>query len=469
MKNLILTLAFVSSLMLAAITYNMQQRGVQLFANAESGIGGAQSEAQVPQAARDNAADQSAFNRFLVTPNSAQSERMLRSLLKEVHHEFQGKFTATIPKTLLSQVKTLATVEIVPVHQLLGHTVNLNAKPVCGNGIIEGGEKCGEPGLSCPVGKECNNCKCADITEDPPPADRVCTPDNQINYNVSQVNGGRPFTGGLITGVVVAVLDSGIDTDHPDLVNRISFCKDATKRGIRNGCQDKDGAGHGTHTAGIIGADAGSDGFGMKGVNTAASLMVIKVCGGGGCFTDDIAAAIDYAGSRGAHIVNMSFGGASESSLIREAIARNPHMLFVASAGNSGPNANTIKYPAANPNVIAVAANDSGKIVASFSSRGIDDGNDSTIVTREVEFSAGGVAVESTHKNGCYSSLSGTSFSSPTIAGLASLVWQVNATDPAAATRANLVSLATDITLANGGGAGVGFDTASGYGLPVAP
>lgn len=452
-------LAGLSFAFLVSLAVVLQMQGdVTAKNNLMSNVGGDTAAEFVPQKAFDNAASQASFKRILVTPSSTENEAELRALLPDVRHEFNGKFTANIPNNLLEKVNELATIEEVPIHQLTSTKNLLAAKPVCGNGIAEGGEKCGEPGLSCAEGRECVKCKCIDETPEEP-VTRSCIPENQIEYNVAQVNGGATGAG---TGVTVAVLDTGVDTDHLDLVNNVKTCKDATKRGIRNGCDDKNAVGHGTHSAGIVGADSGSDGQGIFGVAPNVNLMTIKVCGPAGCFTDDIAAAINYAAENGADIVNMSFGGSTESSLIRDAIANNPELLYIASAGNSGPGANTIGYPAANPAVVAVAANDSGKVVASFSSRGVDDGNDATIAAREVELTAGGVTVEAPHKNGCYSKLSGTSFSSPTIAGLAAAVWQGSA----AATRIYLVSSAEDITVANGGGAGIGFDAASGYGLP---
>ena len=108
-----------------------------------------------------------------------------------------------------------------------------------------------------------------------------------------------------------------------------------------------------------------------------------------------------------------------------------------------------------------MAAIDSSKTVASFSSRGIDDGADSIISEKEVELAAAGVGVESTWNDGGYNSISGTSMATPHIAGLAAREWQ----GTAAATRAYLRTYVEDITLANGGGAGTGYDIASGYGL----
>lgn len=413
----------------------------------------------------DDASSTGTFKRVSIKIKEPSKKKEIDGLALDVRHQFpDGTFTAHVPASLLSRLQALADVEEVPVFQLTHHDGELMAaKPVCGNGIAEKSEKCGEPGLSCPVGETCANCKCGATT--PPPSSRVCFPSQQREYNVTQINGGLAGNG---AGINVAVLDTGIDTDHPDLMANITLCKDATKRGIQNGCEDKDSVGHGTHSSGIIAASGGADGLGLFGVAPAVSLQIIKVCGGGGCFGDDIAAAIDYVAGQGAQVINMSFGGNSESSLIRDAIARHPDTLFVASAGNDGPAPGSIDYPAANSNVVAVAAHDTNLMVASFSSRGITDGDDGTLSSREIEFSAGGVQVESTNKGGCYSKLSGTSFSSPTIAGLAARLWTA-AGGTASTVRSYLRTIVTDITTANGSGAGIGYDIASGYGIPVAP
>jgi len=291
------------------------------------------------------------------------------------------------------------------------------------------------------------------------PIHRLLVPSDQTPYGIEQIYNDSTITstsGG--EGVVIGHLDTGVDKDHPDLKNRIVGCNDATKRGISGGCNDNNG--HGTHTAGTAVADGG-DGTGIFGVAPGANLWAVKVCKAL-CFTDDIAAAIDFLGAQASvKIITMSLGGDTESRLIRDAIDRNPHILYVAAAGNDGPSAGSIDYPGANPNVIAVAAIDSTKTVASFSSRGIDDGDDSVISEREVEFSAAGVRVESTWKleDEGYNTISGTSMATPHIAGLAAKEWRGTAID----TRTYLRTHAEDII--DGLGAGTGYDIASGYGL----
>jgi subtilisin len=186
--------------------------------------------------------------------------------------------------------------------------------------------------------------------------------------------------------------------------------------------------------------------------------MAYKVCGDSGiCYTDDIAAAIDYAASHGAEIVSMSLGGDTQSSYIKDAIDRNPGVLYVAAAGNDGPADGSIDYPGAYVKVIAVGAIDTNEGVPSWSSRGINDG-DYTIEEREVEFGAPGVDIYSTWNDGCYNTISGTSMATPHVSGLAAKLWQGSAS----ATRDYLQSVAVDIWYN-------GDDTATGFGLPVSP
>ncbi|MBU2590379.1 MAG: S8 family serine peptidase [Nanoarchaeota archaeon] len=376
------------------------------------------------------------FTAALVSAMGSEKRYLVKSnngLLKastNVMHEFNNGFSAELTQGKKKALEALGVeLEEIPLYQVL-------AKPVCGDGICQGKES-----RTCP----------ADCSSTPDPEEpRTCIPEMQIPYGIQMVNGGQ---GGL--GVKVAVLDTGVNINHLDL--EVKLCMDATKRGIKSGCNDE--VGHGTHVSGTIAANGGSDGLGIFGVAPAADLWNIKVCSAAGCWSDDIAAAIRYTTDQGTNIISMSLGGDTESSLVRDAIdyAVSKDVLVVAATGNDGPELGSIDYPGANANVVAVAAVDWNANIASWSSRGIND-NDFVVEEREVELAAPGVSVLSTASNGCYAVMSGTSMATPHVAGLAAKLWQGSA----ASTRAYLQTLALDIDA-------LGDDPASGFGLPIAP
>ena len=343
----------------------------------------------------------------------------------ETRHSFDSGFTAKLNEHQVAGLqKAGIDVEAIPLYQITAPPGACSPWPECKNG---GGDEA-----------------------DPEPTRPL--PQNQIPYGIAMVNGG---SGGA--GVTVAVLDTGVFIDHPDL--DVKLCKDATKRGIRDGCKDNNG--HGTHVSGTVAAYGGADGLGITGVAPSANLWMIKVCGNAGCWTDDIAAAITYATDQGANIISMSLGGDSKSSLITNAVnyAVGNNVLVVAAAGNDGPSGGSIDYPGANFKIIAVGAIDQNQNVPSWSSRGLNDG-DYVVEEREVEFGAPGVSVESTWNDGGYNTISGTSMATPHVAGLAAKLWNGNA----AQTRIDLQNLAIPNDLYP-----LGDDPATGFGLPVAP
>lgn len=350
--------------------------------------------------------------------------------------EFDGgkKFTAEVPVTAIPSLRSFADVTEV-------ETLSILKRPVCGDGICQGNEP-----------RTC----ASDCTASPPPSStdlRYCLPSSQLPWNIVMVNGG---TGG--SGVKIALLDSGVNRNHPDLSRRVIDCKDFTGIGIINGCEDKNG--HGTHVAGIIAADGGIDGKGITGVAPQASILALKVCSDDGrCYADDIAAAIDYARSAGANIASISLGSNNESSLIKEAISRNPSLLFIAAGGNDGPELGSIDWPAADSRVMGISALDELRIVPSWSSRGVNN-NNYIIETKDIEAAAPGVGILSTWIDGCYRVLSGTSMAAPHVSGLAAKLWQGSAE----ATRAFLQERAklVDIDVK-------GDDSASGFGMAVGP
>ncbi|MFH2204809.1 MAG: S8 family peptidase [Elusimicrobiota bacterium] len=206
------------------------------------------------------------------------------------------------------------------------------------------------------------------------------------------------------SGVRVAVIDTGVDFNHPDL--------QANYKGGYNAVDaDKpplDDHGHGTHVAGTIAAV--KDGKGVVGVAPQAHIYAVKVLDkdGGGSLTS-IVKGLVWAANNNIQVANMSLGAPMGSIFMRLAVkyATSKGVAIIAAAGNSG---GAVGYPAAYEDTIAIAASDSSDRVASFSSRG-----------EQVDFIAPGVDVNSTVVGGKYARYSGTSMATPHAAGLAAL------------------------------------------------
>ncbi|MBV7507043.1 S8 family peptidase [Bacillus sp. sid0103] len=285
------------------------------------------------------------------------------------------------------------------------------------------------------------------------------------------------------SGIRVAVLDTGVNVSHADLTSNVEQCKDFSQSKIslvEGSCSD--GNGHGTHVSGTVLANGGSNGQGIYGVAPEAKLWSYKVLNNRGSgYSDDIAAAIRKAADEttrtGSHvIISMSLGSSVKDSLISSAVdyAYSKGVLVVAAAGNDGPTSNTIGYPGALENVIAVAAlenviENGTYRVADFSSRGnpSTDG-DYVIKERDVEVSAPGRAIESTWKDGGYNTISGTSMATPHVSGLAAKIWAANPSWSNLQLRSVLQNRAKNNDIKGGSGSATGDDYASGFGFPRA-
>lgn len=281
--------------------------------------------------------------------------------------------------------------------------------------------------------------------------------------------------------VKVAVLDTGVNTAHADLAGQAEQCKDFTQRKsplIDGSCGDKNG--HGTHVAGTVLAHGGDNGQGVYGVAPDADLWAYKVLNDRGSgYSDDIAGAIKHAADEAVRtgskvVISMSLGSSSKSTLIADAVdyAYSKGVLVVAAAGNDGPADNTIGYPGALVNAVAVAAlenvqQNGSYRVADFSSRGnpATDG-DYLIQERDVELSAPGRAIESTWYDGSYSTISGTSMATPHVSGLAAKIWAQNPSMSHTQLRSELQNRAKQNDILGGTGAAAGDDYASGFGFP---
>ena len=229
------------------------------------------------------------------------------------------------------------------------------------------------------------------------------------------------------SSVVVAVLDSGVDCAHADFVGK---CVDEINLGPSPTLADD--IGHGTHVAGIIGAN-GNNGIGVAGVGWYTSIAAIKVCYEeydiflgliGLCDAAASAAGMIHAADQGYQVINMSYGG-PEGSIAEQnaaAYAWGEGVVLVAAAANAY--SNTQMYPAAFPDVMAVAATDYYDNLAGFSSFGntwVSIAAPGDTIFGTLPHAACGLPQGD--PDGCYGWLSGTSMASPMVAGAAAVVW----------------------------------------------
>ncbi|OGS01624.1 MAG: hypothetical protein A2V88_14395 [Elusimicrobia bacterium RBG_16_66_12] len=230
----------------------------------------------------------------------------------------------------------------------------------------------------------------------------------ELTWGVSRVHAPAAWDATEGKGVKVAVIDTGIDLNHPDLRGKVDGGYSAIKKS-ENPEDYADDNGHGTHVSGTV---AGlRDGKGVVGVAPKARLYAVKVLDADGSGNlSDVIDGIVWAAKNDMQVANMSLGAPVSSDAMQRAVryAKGRGVIIVAAAGNSG---GSVGYPGAFPEVIAVSASDSKDQLASFSSRG-----------PEVDFVAPGVDVVSAKMGGGYASYSGTSMACPHVAGLVALV-----------------------------------------------
>lgn len=236
---------------------------------------------------------------------------------------------------------------------------------------------------------------------------------------------------GLMT--VIAVVDTGVNPNHPDLVGGVSGGWDF----VNDDNNAMDDYGHGTQVAGAAAA-RGNNGIGLVGAAWQASVLPVKVLDSNGEGSDqDVADGILFAANQGADVINLSLGGPDESPVLLSAIeyAVSHGSVVVVAAGNEGSNAP--HYPAAYAplvdGLIAVGATDGWGTLTEFSSWG-----------DWVSVTAPGLKIGVPVSSGGYGWATGTSFAAPLVSGVAALVIDDDPTSSPAATEAAIVSTARD-------------------------
>jgi type VII secretion-associated serine protease mycosin len=244
-----------------------------------------------------------------------------------------------------------------------------------------------------------------------------------------------PAAWDITTGgeLVVAVIDTGVAADHPDLSGKLLPGYDF----FNNDNDASDDNGHGTATSGLIAANS-DNGQGIAGICWGCRILPVKVLGSRGQGGDaSVAAGIRFATDNGARIINMSLGGSEDSPVLREAVeyAQQRGALIVAATGNEAAEGNPVNYPAAYDGVLSVTATGNTDVVTGFSNYG-----------NYVDLSAPGVGVWSTlwtSGGNTYGPANGTSFAAPHVAGIAALVWSLRP-DLGASQVANVLMASAD-------------------------
>lgn len=232
-------------------------------------------------------------------------------------------------------------------------------------------------------------------------------------WGVKRINAGQPHLDGHKgAGVKVAVIDSGIDYTHPELIPSYSGGYDF----VNQDNDPMDDQGHGTHVSGTI--CAADNDQGVVGAAPDVQLYALKVLSSSGSGSySDVIAAVEWCIDNGIHVTNNSYGSSGNPGTSVKAVFDNAAaagIVNVASAGNSGNSGGTgdnIGYPAKFASVIAVGATTASDTRASFSSTGPD-----------LELAAPGQSVKSTVIGGGYQNWSGTSMACPHVAGAAAVL-----------------------------------------------
>ena len=276
--------------------------------------------------------------------------------------------------------------------------------------------------------------------------------EQQVPWGISRIGAPSAWSSSTGAEVKVAILDTGIQHDHPDLAANVKGGISVVGETDSTDPADwNDGHGHGTHVAGTVAAV--NNDVGVVGSAPDAWLYAVKVLfdNGEGPISDVIR-GIEWSVENGMQVINMSLGTDVHVQSFEDACdqAYEAGLLLVAAAGNEGdgdPNTTELSYPAAYDSVMAVSMTDSNDQVPSSSNSG-----------PFVELAAPGVSIYSTHKGSGYTTKSGTSMAAPHVSGTAALVWAWNPSLTNVQLRSILQQTAEDLGSA-------GRDTVYGYGL----
>ncbi len=274
-----------------------------------------------------------------------------------------------------------------------------------------------------------------------------------------------PLAWSVTTGtasVIIAIIDTGVDLTHPDLADKIDLVDSTSFVTYTTSPQDDNG--HGTHVAGIAAASS-NNGLGITGMAWGARIMALKILNSAGTGSDsDLAAAMIYAADHGARIINLSLGDTAPSTPMEDAVnyAYVHGATVVAAAGNTGTQ--SVLYPAAYANAIAVASVDVNNNRSGFSNYG-----------PSIDLAAPGSVIYSTMWPGnirfcpgsSYCNVSGTSMATPHVAGAAALLASLPQFSTPDKIRAALQDTAKDLTTSSPSSCqgGAGWDPCFGYGL----
>lgn len=232
-------------------------------------------------------------------------------------------------------------------------------------------------------------------------------PSLSSQWGITKVGAPTAWNTALGINTTVAVVDTGVDYGHPDLVGRVDKGYDF----VANDANPMDENNHGTHVAGIIAA-ATNNGIGIAGMAPSARILAVRVLNSSGSGYDSwLASGITYAADKGAKVINLSVGASTGTTTLRNALlyAVNKGAVVTCAAGNNGTG--TLLYPAAWSECLSVGASDSNDARASFSNYGTN-----------LDVMAPGTRILSTVRAGGYQYWSGTSMATPFVSGVAALL-----------------------------------------------